>query len=80
MKLEHILTFLFFGIALYDLVKVQVKVVEDLKKTNIDIDIDSDKQKQNEIENNIHIEEDTIDSGFPINVEIQYCNKTGLHT
>jgi len=43
MKLEHILTFLFFGIALYDLVKVQVKVVEDLKKTNIDIDIDSDK-------------------------------------
>ncbi|CAD8118192.1 unnamed protein product [Paramecium sonneborni] len=90
MKIERVITYIFFLLILFDVLRPQPHSSQQTQQsqeeqlqtqTQINQDQDQDQQKERTIQEDIDLENaEYIESTLPINIEIFYCNRTGLHT
>ncbi|CAD8084952.1 unnamed protein product [Paramecium primaurelia] len=88
MKLERVITYIFFALIAYDIFRAQPKPQQQTQQQQQESQSeqaqtheDQDLQKERTYQEDIDLENaEYIESTLPINIEILYCNRTGLHT
>ncbi|CAD8117628.1 unnamed protein product [Paramecium sonneborni] len=88
MKIERVITYIFFLLIAYDVLRpvpqIQQKTQQQQEESQTEqtqTHQEQDLQKERTIQEDIDLENaEYIESTLPINIEIFYCNRTGLHT